>query len=345
MNNQLPTYDTDSLGWFKFDWSGSKRDDPSASRDISLTEAATVFADPVSRTIRDPQRLDEPDRYVTIGTSYRGRRLVVSHTDSVESGAAEKRPDTLRVRIDDFRLPAREEELQFTTAAAGDGELPEGCDFTGGSSGRYAEHYSGANVKYIDEYERYWFNVPADTMQTCLWGLNLEKVSSGPDRPIVDLVLDNEGIRKHHHLPEDMRFILRLEDVTTVRAYHCVTHPAGWNREETMSWPEFEALINRVGMYVEDTRLARDEGAGNGVFLDMDGLTGLAPNYRVTEGLTFRIHAAAISVLRTDGVPCSLEELEEMGNAEWDAKEARALARQRPLIERIKARFRRPGVP
>jgi len=47
----------------------------------SLTEAATVFGDPLAVTFFDPGHSDDEDRYLTFGYSTEGRLLVVSHTD------------------------------------------------------------------------------------------------------------------------------------------------------------------------------------------------------------------------------------------------------------------------
>jgi hypothetical protein len=44
-------------------------------------EVASVFADPLSLTVADPLHSDDEDRFVTIGTSRRGRMIVVVHTD------------------------------------------------------------------------------------------------------------------------------------------------------------------------------------------------------------------------------------------------------------------------
>ena len=40
-----------------------------------------MFGDPLSVTFPDPDHSIDEDRYITIGTSDRGRVLVVSHTD------------------------------------------------------------------------------------------------------------------------------------------------------------------------------------------------------------------------------------------------------------------------
>jgi uncharacterized protein len=52
---------------------------------VSFDEAVTVFYDPLSATVDDPDHSVGEHRFVTIGYSSRGRLLVVSHT---ERGAA-----------------------------------------------------------------------------------------------------------------------------------------------------------------------------------------------------------------------------------------------------------------
>ena len=47
---------------------------------ISFDEASTVFADPLSLTIRDAAHSQAEARFVTLGTSHRGKLLVVVHT-------------------------------------------------------------------------------------------------------------------------------------------------------------------------------------------------------------------------------------------------------------------------
>ena len=48
---------------------------------ISVWQAATVFADPLSLTIVDGAHSDEEDRFVDIGESSDGRLLVVVYTE------------------------------------------------------------------------------------------------------------------------------------------------------------------------------------------------------------------------------------------------------------------------
>lgn len=66
---------------FNFDWDERKARANLRRHKISFDEAATVFTDPLSITIPDPVHSGEEERYIDIGTSDKGRLLVVSHTE------------------------------------------------------------------------------------------------------------------------------------------------------------------------------------------------------------------------------------------------------------------------
>jgi len=48
---------------------------------VSFQEASTVFSDPLSLTIADPDHSDDEERWMILGQSNRLRLLVVAHTD------------------------------------------------------------------------------------------------------------------------------------------------------------------------------------------------------------------------------------------------------------------------
>lgn len=48
---------------------------------VSFEEASTAFADALSLTAEDPDHSVGEYRYITFGTSVRGRLLVVAHTE------------------------------------------------------------------------------------------------------------------------------------------------------------------------------------------------------------------------------------------------------------------------
>ena len=72
---------------------------------VSFREATTVFKDPLSRTITDPDHSESEMRFVDIGESYRGRLLVVSYTEREGS-----------IQIITARLPTRAEIRQYEDA-------------------------------------------------------------------------------------------------------------------------------------------------------------------------------------------------------------------------------------
>jgi uncharacterized DUF497 family protein len=65
----------------KFEWDEDKSKANVQKHKVTFHEAATVFGDFLSRTFPDPEHSLDEDRYITIGTSDRGRVLIVSHTD------------------------------------------------------------------------------------------------------------------------------------------------------------------------------------------------------------------------------------------------------------------------
>ncbi len=65
----------------KFEWHPHKATRNKRKHRVSFEEASTVFADPLSATVFDPDHSDEEDRYITIGFSEQQRLLIVSHTE------------------------------------------------------------------------------------------------------------------------------------------------------------------------------------------------------------------------------------------------------------------------
>jgi uncharacterized protein len=65
----------------EFEWDRDKAKRNIKKHGVSFEEAMTVFADPLSLTIHDPEHSDEEDRYVILGESSRQRLLVVVFTD------------------------------------------------------------------------------------------------------------------------------------------------------------------------------------------------------------------------------------------------------------------------
>ncbi len=63
-----------------FEWDKEKASGNLAKHGVSFSEASTVFADPLSRTIPDPSHSDDEGRFIIVGESSAGRTLVVVHT-------------------------------------------------------------------------------------------------------------------------------------------------------------------------------------------------------------------------------------------------------------------------
>ena len=63
-----------------FEWDDAKASENLKKHGISFSEASTVFADPLARTISDPLHSDEEGRFVILGQSSLQHNLVVVHT-------------------------------------------------------------------------------------------------------------------------------------------------------------------------------------------------------------------------------------------------------------------------
>lgn len=90
-----------------FEWDGNKAAGNLVKHGVSFEEAVTVFVDPLSDTFDDPKHSAEERRFIIIGTSERGRMLVVSHTDDGEA-----------VRIISAREPTRGEREFYEESRA-----------------------------------------------------------------------------------------------------------------------------------------------------------------------------------------------------------------------------------
>jgi len=64
-----------------FEWDGEKAKANFKKHGVTFDEAATVFTDPFSVTIPDPVHSAGEQRYVDIGSSDKGRVLVVVYTE------------------------------------------------------------------------------------------------------------------------------------------------------------------------------------------------------------------------------------------------------------------------
>ncbi len=88
----------------EFEWDRKKAQRNLRKHRVSFDEAVTVFYDPLSATVDDPDHSVGERRLITIGYSSRGWLLVVSHT---ERGSA--------VRIISARSATRRERKRHET--------------------------------------------------------------------------------------------------------------------------------------------------------------------------------------------------------------------------------------
>jgi uncharacterized DUF497 family protein len=82
----------------EFGWDPQKAAANLAKHKVSFEEAATVFGDPLGRTVADPRHSSEEERFVLLGLSRDRRLLAVMY---VERGDA--------IRIISARLATRRE--------------------------------------------------------------------------------------------------------------------------------------------------------------------------------------------------------------------------------------------
>lgn len=89
-----------------FEWDGTKAKANIRKHGISFEEAATVFGDPLSLTIEDPDETDPERRLLTMGWSTGQRLLVVVHTEERD-----------RIRIISARRATRHERRTYEKEA------------------------------------------------------------------------------------------------------------------------------------------------------------------------------------------------------------------------------------
>jgi hypothetical protein len=65
----------------EFEWDSSKASSNEEKHGVSFEEAAEVFSDNLSSTVRDPDHSIEEDRFVIFGKTSSNRYLVVAFTD------------------------------------------------------------------------------------------------------------------------------------------------------------------------------------------------------------------------------------------------------------------------
>lgn len=87
---------------YNFEWNPKKAEANLSKHGVSFAEAVTVFGDPLSMNMLDPDHSEGEQRFIVLGMSDRYRLLVVSYTE---------RPP--RTRIISARLATRYERKQY----------------------------------------------------------------------------------------------------------------------------------------------------------------------------------------------------------------------------------------
>jgi uncharacterized DUF497 family protein len=65
----------------EFEWDPQKADANLSKHKVSFHEAATVFSDPFSITVPDPDHSKDEERFIIVGLSYQHRLLIVAFTE------------------------------------------------------------------------------------------------------------------------------------------------------------------------------------------------------------------------------------------------------------------------
>ena len=86
----------------EFEWNPRKAAENLRKHKVSFNEAATVFGDSLSATVSDPDHSVEERRTITIGSSNRGRLLMIAHAERSE-----------RIRIISARTLTRSERRAY----------------------------------------------------------------------------------------------------------------------------------------------------------------------------------------------------------------------------------------
>jgi len=86
----------------KFSWNAEKAAHNRAKHGVTFEEASTVFGDPLSVTVFDPDHSGDESRFVMVGRSFEGKLIVVAHSELEDS-----------IRIISARLAIRREREAY----------------------------------------------------------------------------------------------------------------------------------------------------------------------------------------------------------------------------------------
>ena len=192
-----------------------------------------------------------------------------------------------------------------------------------------------------------WANLPQDViteyLDASLHDAHVVSIRSDLLKRTVSLHCDIEHLRAFHHWPEGFQLILELERVQSVRVFRYSIWPgefsvppgisaeeesrlvleyqAKW-REESLSWTEFEKAITRECEQVLDISDAVLATSKEVIALRLCGHL----NYAVYHEVFLR--AEKLTISGTDGRTIGLKELQQLGEAFWDA-----FSRRQPTTE------------
>ena len=86
----------------QFEWDSNKEARNKAKHGVAFVEACTVFENPLSPTVPDPDHSEGEARFLTFGVSSEGRPLVVAHTEQDD-----------RIQVISSRLMTRRERQAY----------------------------------------------------------------------------------------------------------------------------------------------------------------------------------------------------------------------------------------
>jgi len=72
-----------------YEWDQTKATTNERKHGVGFSESSSVFDDPLSVSIHDPDHSEEEDRWITVGRSATGKLLVVVHTRSYRDSTNE----------------------------------------------------------------------------------------------------------------------------------------------------------------------------------------------------------------------------------------------------------------
>ena len=125
---------------FTFEWDDEKAEENLTKHGISFSEASTVFADPLSRTIPDPLHSDVEARYVILGQSMLQHTLVVVHTCR-----------GISIRIISARTATARERKDYEREENDELDMLDEYDFSNAEIGKYAKQYAeGTNIIVLE---------------------------------------------------------------------------------------------------------------------------------------------------------------------------------------------------